>query len=124
MADRFDVYLHDTPERYLFAHSDRRRSHGCVRVQTPYKLASLLLHKPVSDIEDQVAARTTHSRALPSPMPVFIVYQTAFFDSAGQLVFVPDVYQRDNEIWQRLHPAATAVARRDRNSEQIAERGG
>lgn len=124
MADRFDVYLHDTPERYLFARSDRRRSHGCVRVQNPYELASLLLHEPVSDIEDQVATGTTHSRPLRSGIPVFVVYQTVFLDSEGRLAFVPDVYQRDNEIWQHLHPAVARVARRDRQQEQLIERGG
>jgi murein L,D-transpeptidase YcbB/YkuD len=120
MADRFDVYLHDTPERHLFARADRLRSHGCVRVQNPYELASLLLKKPVSDIAHEVAVRTTHSRALPDPMPIFIVYQTAFLDSQGRLEFVPDVYQRDDEIWQHLHPRQAAMAQR----EEIVERGG
>ncbi|HEX5454650.1 MAG TPA: L,D-transpeptidase family protein [Stellaceae bacterium] len=120
MADRFDVYLHDTPERHLFARADRLRSHGCVRVQNPYELASLLLKKPVSDIAHEVAAKTTHSVALPEALPVFIVYQTAFLDSQGRLAFVPDVYRRDDEIWQHLHPLQAAVAQR----EQVAERGG
>jgi murein L,D-transpeptidase YcbB/YkuD len=118
MADRFDVYLHDTPERRLFANTDRMRSHGCVRVQNPYELASLLLHEPVSEIEHQVATRITHSRALPDPVPVFIVYQTAFLDSQGQIEFVPDVYKRDDEIWQHLYPRQAPVPQR----EQIAER--
>ena len=51
---------------------------------------------------------------------IFIVYQTAFLDSQGRLAFVPDVYRRDDEIWQHLHPLQTAVAQR----EQVAERGG
>ena len=43
MHDRFDVYLHDTPEKALFSRDNRRQSHGCVRVQNPRELAALLL---------------------------------------------------------------------------------
>ncbi len=42
MQDRFDVYLHDTPLKGLFARDNRRQSHGCVRVQNPRELAALL----------------------------------------------------------------------------------
>jgi murein L,D-transpeptidase YcbB/YkuD len=104
MADRFDVYLHDTPERFLFRRADRRKSHGCVRVQHPRALAALLFDEPVAAIDRAIARGITYARALPAPIPVFIVYQTAFLDPAGRIAFVPDVYHRDAEIWQRLHP--------------------
>ncbi|HEY6434134.1 MAG TPA: L,D-transpeptidase family protein, partial [Acetobacteraceae bacterium] len=35
MPNRFDVYLHDTPDRYIFNRDNRRISHGCIRVQNP-----------------------------------------------------------------------------------------
>ncbi|HLY45383.1 MAG TPA: L,D-transpeptidase family protein [Stellaceae bacterium] len=108
MKDRFDVYLHDTPEKLLFARADRRKSHGCVRVENPRVLASLLLQQPVEVIDRNIAQRATHSRPLPASIPVFVVYQTAFLDAAGRIAFAPDVYQRDSEIWQRLHPLGQA----------------
>ena len=105
MADRFEVYLHDTPEKFLFKRSNRRQSHGCVRVQNPRELAALLLGQPVAAINRGIAVGYTNRRELPAPIAVFVVYQTAFLDANGALAFVPDVYNRDPEIWQRLHPA-------------------
>jgi murein L,D-transpeptidase YcbB/YkuD len=37
--NKYDVYLHDTNQRYLFARNMRSLSHGCVRVQEWEKLA-------------------------------------------------------------------------------------
>jgi murein L,D-transpeptidase YcbB/YkuD len=108
MNDRYDVYLHDTPERFLFSRADRRRSHGCVRVQQPRELAALLLDALAAEIDRNIAQDQTHRRMLPAPMPVFIVYQTAVAEPDGQIAVFPDVYDRDPEIWQRLHPIEPA----------------
>ena len=108
MQDRFDVYLHDTPLKGLFARDNRRQSHGCVRVQNPRELAALLLQEPVGVINQGIALGYTNRRMLPVSIPVFMVYQTAFPGADGRIEFRPDVYQRDAEIWQHLHPAAQA----------------
>lgn len=108
MPNRFDVYLHDTPLKAFFNRDNRRLSHGCVRVQNPRDLGALLLQQPVDVINKAIASGTTHRRMLATSMPVFVVYQTAFLDSEGTIVFRPDVYQRDDEIWRRLHPGRQA----------------
>jgi murein L,D-transpeptidase YcbB/YkuD len=114
LTDRFDVYLHDTPEKALFSRDDRLKSHGCVRVQNPRELAALLLQQPVSTIDKGIAQGSTNRRMLPTPAAVFLVYQTAVFGSDGAISFLPDVYDRDDEIWQHLHPARQApVAQSD-----------
>jgi len=41
--NRFGVYIHDTPSKDLFSHTDRKFSAGCIRMQNPSKLAKLLL---------------------------------------------------------------------------------
>jgi len=121
MPNRFDVYLHDTPLKNLFSSDSRRRSHGCVRVQNPRELASLLLQRPMETIEQRIALGHTNSLSLPAPVPVFFVYQTAFVDQNGALEFRPDVYQRDEEVWAHLHRATQApVAER----EQAGQRRG
>jgi murein L,D-transpeptidase YcbB/YkuD len=102
MEDRFDVYLHDTPLRHLFARENRRLSHGCVRVQNPRDLAALLLQEPVDTINHGIALGYTNRRALAAPIPVFIVYQTAFVGADGNLEFRRDAYRRDDDIWHRL----------------------
>jgi len=113
MQNRFDVYLHDTPSKNFFGRDDRRISHGCIRVENPRELAALLMQQPIDAIEQTIATAGTADKSLPQPVPVFVVYQTAFADADGRLQFRPDVYGRDAEIWQHLDPVGRAVAERE-----------
>lgn len=94
----FDVYLHDTPARNLFARNDRRLSHGCVRLERPRELATLLLADQGwrdGDVDAAIARRRTERLALRTPMPVFLVYRTVEIDSKGGVLFHRDVYGWD-----------------------------
>jgi murein L,D-transpeptidase YcbB/YkuD len=108
MDDRFDVYLHDTPEKWRFGAVDRMMSHGCVRVENPRVLASLLLDESPEKIDAAIDVVRTHSRALPKPIPVFIVYRTAVVESDGSIAFRGDPYHRDDAIWAYLSRAEQA----------------
>ncbi|MBB2168208.1 L,D-transpeptidase family protein [Gluconacetobacter aggeris] len=119
MPNRFDVYLHDTPDQDLFKRDNRRISHGCIRVQNPRDFAALLMRQPLDVINQGIAKGTTTRNALPVPVPVFVVYLTALPDADGVLQFHPDFYNRDAEIWRQLkrrpygrHPEAQADNRR------------
>ncbi len=111
MPNRFDVYLHDTPDRYIFNRENRRISHGCIRVQKPRELAALLMRQPVETIDQGIAMGGTTRHKLPMPVPIFVVYQTAFVDAAGKLQFRPDFYDRDAEIYGQLHKRSDGVSR-------------
>jgi len=113
MENRFGVYLHDTPEKNLFSRNNRRISHGCIRVQNPRELAALLMQQPIDTINQAIAMGSTSRSNLPAPVPVFVVYQTAFVDSDGTLQFHPDVYNRDAEIWPHLYPVRQPVEERE-----------
>ncbi len=119
MPNRFDVYLHDTPDHDIFKRENRRISHGCIRVQNPRDFAALLLREPVGSIDRGIAAGRTTRHDLPAPVPVFVVYETAFVDAGGTLQFRPDFYRRDAAIWRALQnrsPGEDAVAQTgDRN---------
>ncbi len=41
--NKFLVYQHDTPDKYMFAYDKRAFSHGCMRVQDPQHYAEVLL---------------------------------------------------------------------------------
>ena len=110
MDNRFGVYLHDTPDKNLFGRDDRRISHGCIRVQNPRELAALLMQQPIDKIDQDIAMGETTRINLPAPVPVFVVYQTAFVDSDGKLQFRPDVYNRDSDIWAHLDSVPQPVA--------------
>lgn len=41
--NEYDIYMHSTPEMYLFNLTNRDRSHGCVRLHDPEKMANWVL---------------------------------------------------------------------------------
>ena len=112
MKNRFDVYLHDTPSKNLFSRDNRRISHGCIRVENPRELAALVMQRSIDAIDQAIATGSTTWNDLPKPIPVFVVYETAFADVDGRLQFRADAYGRDAEIWQYLDQSRRAVAER------------
>lgn len=110
MPNRFDVYLHDTPDRDVFSRDNRRISHGCIRVQNPREFAALLMDQPIDAINRGIATGNTSRNDLPTPVPVFVVYHTAFVDTGGMLQFRPDFYNRDAAIWRSLQERPQGLA--------------
>src|SRR5437764_5730418 len=118
MNNRFEVYLHDTPSKDLFSRTDRRISHGCIRVENARELAALLMRQPTDRINQASAMGGTTRGELPQPEPVFVVYETAFADVDGSLQFRPDVYGRDAEIAPHLNPQGRPLAERDARTQR------
>ena len=97
--NRYRVYLHDRPARLRFEETGRALSHGCVRVADPNALAEVLLStndewRP-ERIAQAMAARQREAVRLDSPVPVHLLYFTAWVDSDGVTHFRDDVYGRD-----------------------------
>jgi L,D-transpeptidase YcbB len=112
--NQFAVYLHDTPTRQLFTRSERALSHGCVWVENPVDLAEYVLAGQDGWDEKKIreAMETAHSAgeagslegdtvALERPVPVYIVYLTAFVRD-GDLNFRRDPYGKAREALARL----------------------
>lgn len=95
------VYLHDTPSRALFSTAERAFSHGCIRVEDPLALATVLLSPDGWDrarIDAAVASGKTATVHLEQPMPVLLLYSTANIDPDGTVHFYRDIYDRDARI--------------------------
>ena len=115
--NQFLVYQHDTPDKYLFSKPARAYSHGCMRVEYPDKYAETLLS--ISQPEEGYTVqriRSLYGRGerninLKSPMPVYLTYQTVFFDEAGQLQTRQDIYGLDKNVTALLRgePAAAHI---------------
>jgi len=109
--NKFLVYQHDTPDKYLFEKSERAYSHGCMRVQYPDQYASVLLGIALPDQKwtpERVRSMYGSSEIdlkFPTPIPVNITYQTAFVDDASKLQIRRDVYGRDATMISLLKAA-------------------
>jgi murein L,D-transpeptidase YcbB/YkuD len=97
--NKFGVHLHDTPARGLFSRFDRDVSHGCIRVEKPMELASVLLrddaHHSVEKIQEWIGGGARKTVSLRNPVPVHILYWTAWVDERGTIHFRKDIYGRD-----------------------------
>jgi murein L,D-transpeptidase YcbB/YkuD len=112
MPNRFDVYLHDTPDKEAFSRDNRRLSNGCIRVQNPLELAALLMDEPMDVIQKKVATGDTLRKSLPEPVPVFLLYHTALAAPGRDVEIRPDFYGRDEALWLRLQKAAPETGTR------------
>ncbi len=108
------IYLHDTPSRRSFSRPQRTLSHGCVWVEKPVELADYVLAGQGDWNEKKIrqAMLTPHSASaggrldghsvtLEQPLPVYIVYFTAFVRD-GIVNFRRDAYGKDREAMARL----------------------
>jgi murein L,D-transpeptidase YcbB/YkuD len=106
IPDDFAVYLHDTPSRKLFAGETRWLSHGCVRLEKPQPLAAWVLHReadwPEARMQKAIDSHVTQRTPLSRPVPVYLVYWTAFVDGQGQVGFSPDPYGWDSKLRSML----------------------
>jgi len=102
----YNVYLHDTPSKHLFASDSRAFSHGCVRVERPFALAWLLLSDQVDNPGAMIEETLAHGREtnvpLDRPIPISLLYMTSWVDEAGVLNFRDDVYKRDEILARAL----------------------
>src|SRR5665213_175181 len=114
--NKFLVYQHDTPDKYLFAKNERAYSHGCMRVQDPFvygeKLLSLVLpneHYTPARLEKMIGSNEININ-FPKNIWVHLTYQTAFLDQDGKFQFRKDVYGRDAKMIQILKGSERKVA--------------
>jgi murein L,D-transpeptidase YcbB/YkuD len=102
----FDVAIHGTPGRALFRKPVRQFSHGCIRVERPVQLAEYVLRGNPGwtrkTIDTLIASSTERTIRLRRPIPVHILYLTAWADGAGPVQFRDDVYRLDEPRYRAL----------------------
>ena len=102
MKNHRQIYLyHSTPA--FFVRDNRSVSHGCIRVQKPYKLALFLLGKKAAEHADDLLYNMTGdsiedktryigSLKVEPQVPIYITYYTVYPSVDGTLQYLPDVY--------------------------------
>jgi len=107
--NRYNIYLHDTPQKHLFGRSRRDFSHGCIRLAEPFEFAYALLAPQEADPKRRFHRALDSGREtridLERHVPVHLIYRTAVTQATGRMQYRDDVYGRDARIWAALEQA-------------------
>ena len=113
LPNPFAIYLHDTPSRNLFTRTNRALSHGCVRVKDPVQLGEELFADPTwnaSALQSAIDTGVTQDIPLVNPVPVYFLYLTAIAQADGSVLYLDDIYHRDDPIVRALDRNPLAIA--------------
>lgn len=106
----YSVFIHDTAQKSLFGRQERHLSSGCIRVEKPLRLAQHLLADQGWNGDRLTAAIARGQRRvvlLDTPVPVHLVYFTAWVDDDGSVNFRKDIYGRDAQLLAALRQGAS-----------------
>lgn len=101
-----DAFLHDTPDIRLFEKTGRALSSGCVRVKKAEALARYLLGRNTEGSDDRLDATLDAKKAvvisIKNPIPLYVVYSTAWVDDSNTVEFREDIYGLDKQGIARM----------------------
>ncbi|WP_181407996.1 L,D-transpeptidase family protein [Pararhizobium mangrovi] len=101
------IYLHDTPSQYLFKHSVRDFSHGCVRMHDPRGMAAEVLGISRDKVDQYIASGRNQAVDVKHKIPVFLAYFTAWPQNGGAVEYFDDVYGRDANLKEAISRTET-----------------
>ena len=97
--NKYDVYMHDTPQKALFGENARFHSSGCVRCEGIDSLAAWLLRDngdwDLPAVQSAFEANLREDVPLKVQVPIHTTYITAWANRQGTVSFRDDVYQFD-----------------------------
>jgi L,D-transpeptidase YcbB len=99
-ANKYMVYMHDTPHRELFEVNARFESSGCVRVDKVSTVVDWILGGQdgidATEIEMITASQQPYDVKVANPPDVRFMYLTAWATEDGRVNFRPDIYGLDS----------------------------
>ncbi len=101
------IFMHDTPDKWMFRHTQRTLSHGCLRVAKPVELAEIMLREGngwtrEKMFEQMKSGPLNNEVEIEKKIPIHLVYFTAWIDASGKTKFFGDVYGHEKRITQAL----------------------
>lgn len=105
--NKYDVYIHDTPSKDLFAKTERGFSSGCIRIEKPIELATYLLRDTeiwtYEKITTEIDKNVEKTVKLPEPINIHLLYWTVWVDDNENIQIRNDIYGRDKLLEEALY---------------------
>ncbi|HRO51165.1 MAG TPA: L,D-transpeptidase family protein, partial [Hyphomicrobium sp.] len=97
------IFMHDTPDKWMFGQRQRTLSAGCLRLRDPLRMAELVLEHDKgwnAAKVDELAKRgpLNNEVLIDGRIPMHIVYQTAWVDENGTLKTYSDIYGHEKRV--------------------------
>jgi len=104
------IYMHDTPDRWMFRPAQRTLSHGCLRVQKPVELAEIILDYDKGYDKSKVAEMIrsgplNNEIEMEKRVPIHLVYFTSWVEDSGKVRAFADVYGHERRVILALDKA-------------------
>lgn len=101
------IFMHDTPDKWMFRNAQRTLSHGCLRVKNPVGLAEIMLREGNGWTRDRMLSEMksgplNNEVEIDKKIPIHLVYFTAWVDDSGKTQFFSDVYGHEKRVAQAL----------------------
>lgn len=109
MPNGEDIFMHDTPDRNLFARGERAFSSGCIRLSQPMEFLAMALEGmdgwDRARMDRSLNEGRTFTVGLRRQPAVRLLYQTVLLEEAAVRVR-PDVYGLDRAWWAAMERGA------------------
>ena len=110
------IFMHDTPDKYMFNASQRTLSHGCLRLRNPMKLVEILLREDKGWDRakiDELSASGPLNNEVPMEKRIMmhLTYFTAWVGDDGKLKLFSDVYGHEKRIAQAVEGKWSQIAK-------------
>ncbi len=97
------IFMHDTPDKWMFRPAQRTLSHGCLRVQNPMQLAEMVLKEDKGWDAAKIAeldrsGPLNNEVPISKEIPIHLVYFTAWVTDDGKLKTFNDVYGHEKRV--------------------------
>jgi murein L,D-transpeptidase YcbB/YkuD len=101
------IFMHDTPDKWMFNAKQRTLSHGCLRLRNPLRVAELVLAHDkgwdAAKVQELAKSGPLNNEVLiEKRIPMHIAYFTAWVDDDGKLKTYSDIYGHEKRVTQAL----------------------
>ncbi len=101
------IFMHDTPDKWMFNSHRRTLSHGCLRVKNPMELAEIVLAYDRGWDRNKIKQLATsgpldNTIEMSKPIPIHLAYFTAWVDDDGKVRLFDDIYGHERRVRQAL----------------------